>query len=212
MVLRPYSRLRDDAHLQYIYQGTPKGGRGRPKKYDGKVDYQNLKEGHITLIEESPDHKVYQAIVFSKALKRKTDLVMVYTNRKGGWKHKLYFSTDLQLNAQTVLEYYRTRFQMEFTFRDAKQHTGLDQCQARSEKKLHCHFNVALTTVNIAKVTHWIPIPKQERGAFSMADIKTLYHNQLLLNRFFSVFGIRPGSNKNKEKIRELIHYGARAA
>ena len=79
-------------------KGCLRAAGGRPKKYDGKVGYQNLKGGHITWIEESPGHKVYQAIVFSKALKRKTDLVMVCTNKKGGWKHKLYFSTDLQMN------------------------------------------------------------------------------------------------------------------
>jgi len=110
------------------------------------------------------------------------------------------------------LEYYRTRFQIEFTYRDGKQFTGLDHCQARSENKLHFHLNAALTTVNLAKVTHWISIPKQERKAFSMADVKTLHHNQLLLNRFFCMFGIRPDLKKNKTKIRKLLQYGLIAA
>ena len=36
------SRLRTDAHLQYAFIGKQKIGRGRPKKFDGKVDYNNL--------------------------------------------------------------------------------------------------------------------------------------------------------------------------
>ena len=206
------SRLRDDADLLYKYKGEQKTGRGRPKKYHGKVDYKNLEKQHITVIEENATHKVYQVIVYSKSLKRDINLVVVYTNKKGTWRHKLYFSTDLELSAQLVLSYYQTRFQIEFTFRDAKQYTGLNHCQARGKNKLHFHFNMALTAINIAKITHWIPIDKQQRGAFSMANIKTLYHNKLLLERFFCMFAIKPNLAKNKEKIEQLLYYGTRAA
>lgn len=206
------SRLRDDADLKYLYKSKPKATRGRPKKYDGKMNYQDLKQDQVTAIEKNEKHKVYQAIVYSKALKRKINLVIVYTKNKAAWKHKLFFSTDLKLTAQKLLHYYKTRFQIEFTFRDAKQHTGLNHCQARSEKKLYSHFNMALTAVNIAKITHWMTIPKEQRQEFSLADIKTVYHNQLLLNRFFSVFAIKPNLTKNKEKIHKLLYYGARAA
>src|SRR5690554_7081601 len=34
------TRLRDDADLRYKYLGEKKKGRGRPQKYDGKVDYK----------------------------------------------------------------------------------------------------------------------------------------------------------------------------
>jgi len=45
-----------------------------------------------------------------------------------------------------------------------------------------------------------------------MADIKTMNHNILMLNRFFDVFGIYPHSAKNNKHIRELILYGTMAA
>ena len=45
-----------------------------------------------------------------------------------------------------------------------------------------------------------------------MAGIKTIHHNELILNRFFNVFGIKPNLYKNKEKIKEILYYGARAA
>lgn len=206
------SRLRDDADLQYKYKGEQKKGKGRPKKYDGKVDYINLNEAHMNKIEERSTTKIFQGIVFSKSLKTDINLVIVYTKKKGIWKHKLYFCTDLEISAKLLLKYYQTRFQIEFTFRDAKQHTGLNHCQARNQKKLHFHFNTSLTAINLAKITHWLPIEKEKRPAFSMADIKTLYHNELLLKRFFSVFAIKPYLPKNKEKIQELLQYGARAA
>ena len=35
------SRLRDDADLQYVFSGKQHKGRGRKKKYDGKIDFKN---------------------------------------------------------------------------------------------------------------------------------------------------------------------------
>ncbi|PLX03065.1 MAG: hypothetical protein C0594_11105 [Marinilabiliales bacterium] len=156
---------------------------------------------------------MYHAIVYAKSLKRDINLVAVYTKQKSGkWSHKLYFSTDLDMKPEMIIEYYQARFQIEFIYRDAKQYTGLNDCQARSENKLHFHFNASLTAINLAKINHWLNIPKVQRPAFSMADVKTMYHNELLLARFFSVFAVRPNLKKNKSKIRELITYGAIAA
>src|SRR5690606_35960353 len=105
-----------------------------------------------------------------------------------GKKHKLYFSTETEMETATIVKYYRLRFQIGFIYGDAKQFTGLENCQAGSENKLDFHFNLALTATNVAKVAHWKSIPKEERGTFSMADIKTMNHNALLMDRFFSTF------------------------
>jgi IS4 transposase len=65
------------------------------------------------------------------------------------------------------VSYYRSRFQIEFLYRDAKQHCGLTDCQARSKNKLDFHFNAALTTVNLAKM-HWLATKKSDSEPFSM--------------------------------------------
>jgi hypothetical protein len=206
------SRLRTDAYLQYLFTGKQKKGRGRPRKYTGKIDYNNLDLNYFNLVHESEKSKVLQAKVYSKSLKRMINLVIVFSKSKGKWTYKLYFSTDLNLKTVLLLDYYKSRFQIEFIYRDAKQFTGLHDCQARSQNKLDFHFNIALSTVNIAKITHWLSIPKAQRMAFSMSDIKTMYHNELLLNRFISVFGIPANKLKNNNRIRELITYGTIAA
>jgi hypothetical protein len=121
-------------------------------------------------------------------------------------------STDLSLTGIQILNYYRTRFQIEFLYRDGKQFTGLNDCQARSENKLDFQFKMSLTSINIAKITHWLAITKEHRKSFSMANVKTMYHNDLLLNRFISMFGINPNWIKNKEKLLQLLEYGKIAA
>lgn len=214
MDLHLICRFRDDADLKYLFRGERTSSRGRPKKYDGKIDLKNLRKDYFEKVESEDDQtEVYSAIVFSKSLKMQVKLVHVtYKLTSGKKAHKLYYSTDTQMEALDILDCYKSRFQIEFLYRDAKQHTGLNDCQARSENKLHFHFNISLTAINVAKVEHWMCKSKEDRGAFSMADIKTLNNNKLLLDRFIDVFGVNPYSAKNKKRYDELLSYGTIAA
>lgn len=210
------SRLRDDADLQYLFVGEPKKGRGRPKKYDGKIDFKNLKLTHAQEVSNQDKERIYSLKAYSKTIKANLNLVIVYTeNSKGKWSHKIYFSTDLEQEWQDVLEMYRLRFQIEFLYRDAKQFTGLNQCEARSRNKLNFHWNMSLTAINTAKIAHWLPQNNNKSELeipFSMSDVKTHYYNELLLNRFISMFGINPELDKNKHKIRKFLDFGKIAA
>lgn len=96
--------------------------------------------------------------------------------------------------------------------RDAKQSTGLQDCQARSVNKLEYHWNTSLTAINIAKFEHWLQTSNHQQQPFSMADVKTLYHNQLLIERFFHIFPDVAELTKNNPKIKELFTFGAIAA
>ena len=96
-----------------------------------------------------------------------------------------------------ILDIYQTRFRIEFLYRDAKQFTTLTTCKARDKEKMNFHFNMSLPAVNVAKVVHWFSIPKDQRKVFSMADIKTINHNALLLDRFIAMFVIKPNILKN---------------
>jgi hypothetical protein len=204
------SRLRDDAALFYPYTGPKSSGRGAPKKYAGKVNPKEPDMNFFTLCYNTAELKIYNAIVYCMAFdKRKINLSMAVFYNKNGKEvaRKLYFSTDLEMDGMKIVSYYRSRFQIEFLYRDAKQHGGLEDCQARSKNKLNFHFNAALTTVNLAKI-QWLDNQESANEPFSMANFKTFYHNKLLLDRFLSVFAINPNTTKNKQKIKELAKYG----
>ncbi|SEA50085.1 hypothetical protein SAMN05216331_16710, partial [Porphyromonadaceae bacterium KH3R12] len=101
------------------------------------------------------------------------------------------------MSGKDVIEYYRTRFQIEFCFRDAKGFTGLMQSQARDVAKLSFNFNASPATVNLAKVF------AKERGIpFSMASCKSMIHNAYLLERFIRVSGIRPNRRLNDKLVK----------
>lgn len=206
------SRLRDDADLQYIFTGEQKKGRGRKRKYDGKVDFKQLNPKYAKLVSELENEKIYLLEVYSKSIDLNLNIVIVYTKgSKDKWIHKIYFSTDLKQDWEEVLEFYRLRFQIEFLYRDAKQFTGLNHCEARSKNKLDFHWNMSLTAINIAKIAYWVPEKDKKPNkevVFSMNDIKTQNYNELLLRRFVSMFGIKPELEKNKRKIKRFLEFG----
>jgi len=164
------SRLRDDANLRYLHQGKPTGKPGRPKKYDGKVNNTNIDKSHFKPVSMDEQAAIHSTIVYSVSLKRNIKVVHVlYPNQK----HKLYFSTDINMDASDILKYYQSPFQIEFLYRDGKQHTGLNDCQARSENKLNFHFNASLTAINLAKISHWLNVPKEFRKSFMVIRVCT---------------------------------------
>lgn len=206
------SRLRDDSVLKYKYYGERTGKKGRPKQFDGIVDVKSLDTSYFSLDFLSEDIKIYSAVVYSKAFKMDIKLaVAIFFNDGKEIARKLYFSTDLEQGGEKIVRYYRSRFQIEFLYRDAKQFTGLTTCQARSKGKLDFHFNAALTAINLAK-HDWLYNKKNIREPFSMADYKTLYNNTLMLERFMCMFAINPNTAKNQKIVKELLDFGKIAA
>lgn len=208
------SRLRSDSDLKYLYNGPLTGKRGAPKKFDGKIDFKNLSMDHFKLDYQDPEMRVYGALVHSAAFKKKIKIAVVhYLNLKGDKikATKIYFSSNLKQESLEILSYYKARFQIEFLFRDGKQFVGVNTCEARSENKINFHINTALTVVNLAKV-NWFSNVNNHNKPFSIADYKTHFNNELMINRFISLFGINPNRHKNRAIIRKLLNYGKIAA
>jgi hypothetical protein len=85
--------------------------------------------------QENNDFLIYTAQVKAVALKQMVKVVIVQDSKKEK-NTKIYFSTDLEMEAMEILEIYNSRFQIEFLFRDAKEYTGLTSCQGRDVKDL----------------------------------------------------------------------------
>lgn len=205
-------RMRDDANLNYLFKGKQKRGKGRPRKYDGKIDTKNIDKRRIKLVCENNEHKIYSAIVYSVGLKRNIRIAYVEQSVKDRVVRKIYFSTNLDRGAEQLFKYYRLRFQMEYLFRDAKQHMGLEHCQARSEKKLDFHFNTSLTAVSVAKVIARINEDNASRSSISIADVKTESQNRNLIERIFSIYRIDRKLIKISSGYRKLLNFGKIAA
>lgn len=209
--LQVISKLRSDANLMYLYTGVQKP-RGRPRKYDGKVDFQDF--SRLDWAETvAPGLDLYTAVVWSVALKRSIRLVyLLDTENPKQSRYALLFSTDIQQTALEIYSWYSLRFQIEFLFRNAKQFTGLQDYQARDLPKLDFHFNACFTTLNLARIQAQQQHLDDADFVFSMASVKRRALNQHLLERFILQLELNSTAVKSHPSYQSLQNYGIIAA
>lgn len=203
-------RLREDANMQYLYQGPSKQGRGRKKKYDGKYDSTDLSKWTLVGTVEDGKVAVYSMVLHHMSLKRNIRVVaLLYDPKK---KPILLFATDTEIEPMKLYQYYVSRFQIEFVFRDAKQHLGLNHCQSRNKKALDFHFNAVLAALNIAKADLLSQGFLAKDIPFSLQDYKIEQANLFMVNRIISILGIDPELVLNHPVYEELINFGRMSA
>ena len=186
--------------------------RGRPQKFAGKVDINNLDMNIFSedyTAEDKLVYGMYTAVVWAVSLAREVRVVIVdyLDSNKKRQTRKDFFSTDTSMSARDIFDIYRTRFQLEFVFCDAKQFTGLTHCQARNKEALSFAFNASLTSVNLARA-----FARQQGMELSVGSAKTLLHNAAMVDRFIAMSGKSPNMRLNNTDFKELLFYGVRAA
>jgi DDE superfamily endonuclease len=204
------SKLRIDANLRYCYSGAQKP-RGARRKYDGKVDLSDLSRLEDVGDVDTAVH-LYSQVVWHASLQRQIRLVyLVNTSNPKKPRVALLFSTDIHLSAESIYAYYKARFQIEFIFRDAKQFTGLCDCQSRQQASLDFHFNTSLTTLNIAKYDQLAAQAEEDAApvSFSMATYQRRAANQHLMTRFISMLDLDLTLIKSHPNYHSLLQYGS---
>jgi Transposase DDE domain len=204
------TKARSDANLMYVFKGRQKTGRGRKKRYDGKINTASIDKRRLACCysDEQMDEqmKVYGGIVYSVLLKQTVLAAFIYYGDKK--KPEIIISTDTTMDTMTMCKYYGLRFQVEFLIRDAKQYTGLEDCMARDGQKLHTHFNIAMTVVSVAKAAYHLSVLQEERGSFSMVDIKMMHMNQLITKRIFCNLALDLSCRKTKRIYNQCLNFG----
>ena len=201
------SKLRHDADLRWLYNGEQKA-KGRPRQYAGKVRFDDL--SCFELAGDVDGQRVYTAVVNSPAFKCMLRIVYVVREEKGKIYTALLFSADTDCAALDILRYYKARFQIEFLFRDAKQHTGLCDCQATSEEKLGFHFNASLAALNLLRLEdRQQTLEGSGRNVISIASWKTRKFNAHLLERFSCHLALDFTAIKSSPVFATLCNYGA---
>lgn len=173
------SKLRHNAALYQPYEG-PYSGRGRRRKYGGKLDYRHLPQAFLKVssCEGHLHTAIYQMRVWHKKFPDLLNVVLIVkTNqRTGAQAHVILFSSDLALGHQQLVDYYRLRFQIEFNFRDAKQYWGLEDFMAVNETPVYNSANLAMLMTNLSQV---LIRPLRERcPAFSVHDLKAHFRGR----------------------------------
>jgi hypothetical protein len=171
------TRLRSDANLRYLH-GTGLGTEEPGDKIDWKAP-DRLRHGfdQIGCLADRPEIQVLTTVAYSPHFDRALRIVLLA--RTDFSEQVVLCSTDTEQPADQVAEYYRLRYQLEFVIRDAKQHTGLTHCQARSEEKIDFHLNMSVAAVGLLRLL------AKKKGC-SLPTYRREAYNRMLINRLFS--------------------------
>ncbi len=191
--LHTVGRLRKDKVLRFRYTGPHARRPGRKRQFDGRFDRRDLgRMTRTTLKQEQVD--LYHGELHSQAWQRWPQVVYVLPRGANPQTKEgvLLYSTDLELAPKRLFRLYRARFQIEFAFRDAKQHLGLNDCQARSQAKLHFHFNTVFAALFWARLQTRLQA-EGAPGPFSLRNCKRHNLEQEIHKRIGT--GSAPGRN-----------------
>ena len=200
-------KLRHDADLKWLYDGI-QTGIGRPKKYDGKITFDDLDKFKYEEIIDGVD--IYSAEVYAVKMKKKIKVVLL--RNKSEDSYALLFSTDLQLSTQTIIKYYKARFQIEFFIRDSKQHTGLMDSQSRKSCAINTHLNISIAALNVLKIEDCLAKESFSQSVISIASWKCIKFNKHYLSGILSMLEISKDDDKYIAVYDKFSNYGAIAA
>jgi putative transposase len=168
------TKLRNDAALYFEFTGE-KNKRGAPRVYGNKVDYNALPEKYLKSNKLDKDGVRIRTYQFNARHKKFPDslnvVIVCKENTKTGKQARvILFSTDLELDWQKLVNYYHLRFQIEFNFRDAKQHWGLEDFMVTTQRAVTNAANLSMWMVNLSQLM-LASVNEQ-----SIIDLKAQYH------------------------------------
>jgi putative transposase len=147
------SKMRCDAALYQDPTALQKQVSPR-RRYGDRLDFAQMPKqmrrseqaeaGYLT--------QVYQVRCLHKQFAHRLNVVVIVKTHlaSGRAGHVVLFSTDLFLTAETLLDYYALRFQIEFTFRDAKQHFGLEDFMGVKQTSVANAMSLSFFMVNLS--------------------------------------------------------------
>ena len=123
-------------------------------KYATRIDYAHLPEALrcSSSTQDGYRRDVYQAQCLHKLFADPINVVIVVKTHLETQRvaHVVLFSSDLSLDAEKLVDYYALRFQIEFTFRDAKQYFGLEDFMGVTQTSVANAVGLSFFMVNLS--------------------------------------------------------------
>ena len=204
------SKLRTDAALYLPYQGEQLH-RGRRRIYGQKLDLSNPPVQFLKLTQTEAGYQtdIFQGIFLNKSFSFPLNVVIIVkTNLKTLSKaHVVLFTTDLDLDFERVIRYYSLRFQIEFNFRDAKQHWGLEDFMNIKELPVTNAANLSFFMVNFS---YALMQPFQEYDPdFSVLDLKSHFRGFRYTSEFINSLLQKPDNILYHQIFEHFARLGA---
>lgn len=207
------SKLNRNTGLYLPYAGKY-SGRGRPRTYGNKIDYQKIPQQYLISdkSEDGVQTKIYQIkSVWTKTMPYLINVVIITKTilAENKTSRVVLFSTDLELEAKQLIKFYSLRFQIEFNFRDAKQYFGLADFKNIKEQQVNNAVGLALFMDNISLVLIEQAKTKWEEKDISIQDLKAYYRAEFYLEAILNTLEIEPKAILNNHKFDHIRKIGA---
>lgn len=167
------SKLRSNSALYFEWDGLY-SGKGRCPRYGNRVDYAAIPDTHLKSdqTQKQVRTRIYQFTGVHKSFADKLNVVIIHKHslKTGKSARVILFSTDLELGWKSLVDYYRLRFQIEFNFRDAKQHWGLEDFMVIKQQAVTNAAQLSLFMVNLSQAM------MANSGETSILDLKARHH------------------------------------
>lgn len=198
------SKLQNNAALFFKYTGKY-SGKGKPRTYGDRVDYNNIHADYLVKeeVKDKTTTRIYKLEVLSKSFDDELNIVVMQKIIGKKIAHVTFFSNDLKLSFEKIIDYYSLRFQIEFNFRDAKEFWGLSDFMNIKKERVENAANLAFFMCNLSNIILEKFREKEEKPKAGIRDLLSYckadnYYNKtlkLLLNFNDNIF--IPESIKN---------------
>ena len=180
-------------YLPYINSEAQPKMKGRPRVYGQKLDMNSLSSQYLKKTENDGEYETetYQLRAYAKnTFGQKLLNIVIQRKRRisdGRISTNIWMCTDLDLDWVILLDYYGLRFQIEFDFRDAKQHFGLSDFKNYKKENLTNFVNLSFTMCLISKIqlAHYrkmLNVPN-----LSIIDLKLIYKARFTAKNIFKL-------------------------
>jgi putative transposase len=203
------SKLKKNSKLYFPYEAAY-SGKGAHKKYGEQINYNKIPAKFLkkSTREKSIQTDIYQMTMLHKLFSQRLNIVIIV---KENLKTKtrdfvILFSSDLDLDYEKLIDYYRLRFQIEFNFRDAKQYWGLEDFMNIKETPITNAVNLAFFMVNLSHIL--INYVRPQNAEFSVLDLKAHFRGIKYVDEVLKLFPKKPDPILIQQIFKEITRIG----
>lgn len=204
------SKLRHDSALYFKYDG-PQKKYGPRRRYGDKINYQAIPDKYLVSSHQAEDVRtdIYHATMLHKSFAQPLNVVIIVkfnliTQARG---HAVLFSSDLNLDHDTLIQYYRLRFQIEFNFRDAKQFWGLEDFMNVGDTQVNNAANLAFFMVNLSH--RLLDDFRQTRPNAGVLDLRAFFRGRRYAQFTLELFPLPPAPTFIDQILERVATLGA---
>ena len=208
--LQLISKLRHDAALWPALAGEQRDPDAKPK-YGAKIDVHQMDAQYLKATSSADNLRtdIFQGQFYNKSFAFALNVVIIRKTNLAthAQAHVILFSTDLELAYDKIIKFYSLRYQIEFNFRDAKQHWGLEDFMNVSETAVTNAANLAFFMLNFSYAL--LQPFRRQTSDFSVLDLKSHYRGYRYASETIKMLPEKPHAILLANIFRRITQLGA---